>query len=156
MTSWVWPKSTSGLRSCRARSGMAASSSARTSLSEPLKARPMGVRMASTMTASGMWRATLCGLQHHGVRQAARLAHGLQGVAGAPLGLRVDGRGGDAGAGRAERVADRDRTAVDVDLVQRDGGFALPGEDDRAEGLVDLEQVDVVDGQAGVPERLRG
>src|SRR3954454_13239178 len=50
----VWPKSTSGLRSCRALSGVAASSSARTVFSEPFSARPMGVRTASTITASGI------------------------------------------------------------------------------------------------------
>src|SRR3954466_7830465 len=54
MTSPVSEKLTSGLRSCSALSGTAARSSARTSLSEPLPARPIGVRIASTMTASGM------------------------------------------------------------------------------------------------------
>src|SRR4051794_9944136 len=50
----VCPKSTAGLRSCRASSGTAASSSARTVFSDPFIARPMGVRTASTITASGM------------------------------------------------------------------------------------------------------
>src|SRR6476646_3945084 len=54
MMSFVSLKSTPGLRSTRARSGIAARSSARTSLSDPFMARPMGVRMASMMTASGM------------------------------------------------------------------------------------------------------
>src|SRR3712207_1612946 len=54
MTSTVSEKLTSGLRSCSALSGTAARSSARTSFSEPLTARPIGVRTASTMTASGM------------------------------------------------------------------------------------------------------
>src|SRR3954447_8723926 len=54
MMSVVWAKSTSGLRSTSAFSGTAARSSARTSFSEPLPARPIGVRMASTMTASGI------------------------------------------------------------------------------------------------------
>src|SRR4051794_19323553 len=52
--SFVWPKSTLGLRSTSAWSGTAARSSARTSFSEPLTARPIGVRTASTMTASDM------------------------------------------------------------------------------------------------------
>src|SRR5947209_9346520 len=46
--------STSGLRSMSARRGIAARSSARTLRSEPLPARPMGVRIASTITASGI------------------------------------------------------------------------------------------------------
>src|SRR4051794_28852332 len=54
MTSTVSENLTSGLRSCRAVSGTAARSSARTSFNEPLPARPIGVRTASTMTASGM------------------------------------------------------------------------------------------------------
>src|SRR5436305_13035320 len=56
MTSAVSAKSTSGFLSCSALSGTAARSSARTSLSEPLTARPIGVRTASTMTASGIDR----------------------------------------------------------------------------------------------------
>jgi hypothetical protein len=43
-----------GLRSTSALRGIAARSSARTSLSDPLTARPIGVRTASTTTASGM------------------------------------------------------------------------------------------------------
>src|SRR3954469_756020 len=54
MMSPVSAKFTSGLRSWSAWSGTAARSSARTSLSEPLTARPIGVRTASTMTASDM------------------------------------------------------------------------------------------------------
>src|SRR5436190_10154035 len=53
-TSLVWAKSTSGLRSISVRIGSAASSSARTLFSDPLTARPIGVRIASTMTASGI------------------------------------------------------------------------------------------------------
>jgi hypothetical protein len=52
ITSSVLEKSTPGLRSISAFSGTAASSSARKSLREPLNARPIGVRTASTMTAS--------------------------------------------------------------------------------------------------------
>src|SRR3954465_10170732 len=52
----------------------------------------------------------------------------------------VDERRRDAGAAGPERVADRDRAAVDVDLVEVDAGLALPREDDGGEGLVDLEQ----------------
>src|SRR5438045_3392229 len=51
--------SSAGLRSISAFSGIAARSSARTLLSEPLTARPMGVRIASTITASGMWACLL-------------------------------------------------------------------------------------------------
>src|SRR6478752_4562053 len=56
MMSTIELGSSSGLRSISAFSGIAARSSARTDLSEPLPARPIGVRMASTITASGMLR----------------------------------------------------------------------------------------------------
>src|SRR5579859_2985289 len=54
-TSVVSEKFTPGLRSISARIGVAARSSARTVFREPLTARPIGVRMASTMTASGIF-----------------------------------------------------------------------------------------------------
>ena len=80
---------------------------------------------------------------------AAADAHGLDAeLLVVPL-QRVDQRAGDAGAGHAERVADRDRAAVDVELVQRRcrAACAEPERLDR-ERLVDLEQVDVVDAHA--------
>src|ERR1700722_5233406 len=55
MTSTIELESSCGFRSSSAFSGTAARSSARTDLSDPLTARPMGVRTASTITASGMW-----------------------------------------------------------------------------------------------------
>src|SRR6185437_12203407 len=54
MMSTIELGSSSGLRSIKARSGIAARSSARIVFSDPFPARPMGVRMASTITASGM------------------------------------------------------------------------------------------------------
>ena len=69
-------------------------------------------------------------------------------VAPATLLERVDQRGHDAGAAGAQRVTDRDRAAVDVGLGRIRPGV-LPGEHDRRERLVDLEQVDVVQRQAG-------
>jgi len=54
ITSTIEPDSSCGLRSRIAFSGIEARSSARTDLSDPLTARPIGVRMASTITASGI------------------------------------------------------------------------------------------------------
>src|SRR5690242_3974271 len=59
MMSTIVLGSSSGLRSTSARRGIAARSSARTVFSEPFPARPMGVRMASTITASGISGALL-------------------------------------------------------------------------------------------------
>ena len=57
----------------------------------------------------------------------------------------VERRHDEARAGGAHRVAQRDGAAVDVHLVHvdaRDG--ARPAEHHRGEGLVDLDEVDVV------------
>src|SRR5947209_10938307 len=55
----------------------------------------------------------------------------------------------------ADRVAERNRSAVHVDLVLVDAQHPHRVEGDRGEGLVDLPQVDVVRLQAGLLERLR-
>ena len=58
-------------------------------------------------------------------------------------------------ARRPERVTERDRATVHVDLGEVDAEFLLPGEHDRREGLVDLDEVDVVEREAGRLEDLR-
>src|SRR6188472_1276209 len=72
----VWLKSTPGLRSTSARNGTAARSSARMSLKVPLIARPIGVRTASTMTASGMDPPAREGLRARHVGHADRYGDG--------------------------------------------------------------------------------
>ena len=74
---------------------------------------------------------------------------------------RRDERGGDPRAGRAERVPERDAAAVRVD-VPRLPALVEPGvveelQDDRCEGLVDLDHGHVVPGQAAfaAPARMR-
>ena len=53
-----------------------------------------------------------------------------------------------ARAGHAERMAERDRAAVDVDLVAIEAELLLDGEILRGERLVDLDEIDVVERQA--------
>ena len=74
-------------------------------------------------------------------------------AAAAPAQL-VDERAEDPRAGRADRVAERDRAAVDVDLVLVDAEHPDRVDRDRRERLVDLPEVDVVGRQAGLLERL--
>src|ERR671915_1011386 len=62
----------------------------------------------------------------------------------------------NARAARANRVAERDRAAVDVHLRLVHAEHPHRVERNRREGLVDLEQVDLVHGQAGLVERLLG
>jgi hypothetical protein len=59
----------------------------------------------------------------------------------------------DAGAARADRVPERDRPPVDVHLRLVDTEHAHRVERHRGERLVDLEELDVIDAQAGLLER---
>src|ERR1700692_4647054 len=65
-------------------------------------------------------------LEDRGVGLAAALAHGLQAVPAAAALQLVPQLGGQDGAGGAERVAERDRAAVDVRLLRRRAGLLLP------------------------------
>src|SRR5674476_1119262 len=58
----------------------------------------------------------------------------------------VDQGARDPGAGHAEGVTDRDGSAVDVELVEVDAQVVRGGNHLCGERLVDLDQVDVVDG----------
>src|SRR4051794_14635062 len=62
----------------------------------------------------------------------------------------------DHRAGRAERVAHRDRAAVDVGDLVTDVQVAHEPHRYGGEGLVDLEEVDVSDLETGLGERLAG
>ena len=57
-------------------------------------------------------------------------------------------------AAHAERMAERDRAAVDVDLVAIEPELLLDREILAGERLVDLDQIDVVERQAGARQRL--
>jgi len=65
-------------------------------------------------------------------------------------------RGHQLGARRAQRVAQRNGTPVDVELGRVGAGVQQPGQRHRGEGFVDFEQVDVVDLHAGLLQRMRG
>ena len=60
----------------------------------------------------------------------------------------------DAGAGRAERMAERDRAAVEVDACGVDAERIDDGERLAREGLVELHQIDVLDRQPSPREHL--
>ena len=59
----------------------------------------------------------------------------------------MEQRRDDPGAGRADRVPERDRAAVDVDLVPVEAELAAVGQGLRGERLVDLDQVERLDRQ---------
>src|SRR5581483_5511082 len=74
-------------------------------------------------------------------------------AAAAPLHL-VEQRRHNARAAAAERVAERDRAAVDVDTAHIEVQLADIVQRLRGERLVDLEEIDVFDFEPGALERL--
>src|SRR5689334_25303681 len=75
---------------------------------------------------------------------AAALAHRLQPVSAAGALELGEHRGHQPRAGGADRVAQRDRPAVRVDLRRVGAGLGEPREHDAGEGLVDLDDVHVL------------
>src|SRR5579863_6388793 len=93
-------------------------------------------------------------LDDHGHPLAAAHAHRLQAE---PLTLVLEGveeGGHDAGTGHAEGVAEGDGAALHVELLPGDAEMTGRGDDLGGEGLVDLDQVDVVDRHARPPQGL--
>lgn len=90
------------------------------------------------------------GADDHGVALAATAAQrsGTSATA-TPLQL-VEQRQNDSGAGHAHRVANGDRPAVDVDDVVGDTQVVHRLTTDGGEGLVELEQIDVLNRQVGL------
>src|ERR1700675_5022351 len=76
-------------------------------------------------------------LDDGGVGHAATLAHGLEAPAAAGALQLVEQGDHEPRARRAERVPERDRPAVHVDLAHVRVVLLLPREHDRCEGLVD-------------------
>jgi histidinol-phosphatase (PHP family) len=98
---------------------------------------------------SGFWGRVLPALDDHDVRLAAALAHRDQAAPPAGALEGVQQRGEQPRAGRAEGVAEGDGAAAGVDAGEVGAGLALPGEHDRGERLVDLDQIDLVEREPG-------
>jgi hypothetical protein len=83
---------------------------------------------------------------------AARADRGAAEAAASAFEL-VDERAENAGAGGADRVAEGNRAAIDVNarVVDREGPDRV--ERDRGEGLVDLPEIDVPHGEADAIQR---
>src|SRR6478736_3652541 len=86
---------------------------------------------------------------HRVALPAARADRGHAEPAAAAAQL-VDQGGEDARAAGADRMSERDGPAVHVHLGLVDPQHAYRVERDRGERLVDLEQVDVLDFEAGL------
>src|SRR4051812_40797256 len=92
--------------------------------------------------------------QDHGVALAAARADRRHAEAAAPAAQLVDDRAEDACARGADRMAEGDRAAVDIDAVLLDAQLPDRLQRHGGEGLVDLPQVDVARLQAGLVQRL--
>ena len=62
---------------------------------------------------------------------------------------------GQPAAGHAERVADRDRAAIHIQLLMRNAELVLAVEHLACEGFVQFPQIDIVDRQAGPFQQFR-
>src|SRR5712691_4651764 len=97
----------------------------------------------------------VAGLEEPRGALAAADTHGHDAVARLRVQHLVGDRAHHARAGHAERVADRDRAAVPVELLWVEAEPVATVDDLRGEGLVQLPDVDVADLEARAPEELR-
>src|SRR6476659_7449881 len=114
-------------------------------------ASAVGVTVPSTLASSrksldiGAGEAISDRFEHGGEALADADAHRRDAIAAAATAQLPDERRGEAGAGAAERVAEGDRAAVDVELLFVDSQLSRAGQHLGGEGLVQLDQVDVVE-----------
>ena len=95
-----------------------------------------------------------CPLEQRGLALADADAQRREPVAAAAAAQLVRERDDEPGAAHAERVAERDRAAVDVHALLVEAEVAHDGEALRGEGLVQLDQVDVADLHARARQQL--
>src|SRR6476661_4089010 len=127
-------------------------------LAEPVGSSSDSVTMPSASLSHAMVFSAMVlnPLDDGGHAHTAADAQRDQGTSGATTLELVDHGSGDHGAGGAQRVAHRDGATVDVELLVGDVEVLLELQHHGGEGLVELEQVDVIDGQAGTVQHLLG
>ena len=91
-----------------------------------------------------------------GIGLAAALAHGLKPVTGPGALHLVEERGQQACPGRTGGMPDGDGAAVDVDLVHVRIVLLRPRQHHRGEGLVDLDEIDVRQGELRLGQHQLG
>src|SRR5208282_6698989 len=101
-----------------------------------LRLTAITLRQAATLLRLGKGHS-----EQQGRALAAAAAERRRAEPAAPAAELEDERERDPGAGRAERVAERDRAAVHVHDVGRDPERVHGGDADGGERLVDLDQV---------------
>src|SRR5687767_10478010 len=99
--------------------------------------------------------ARLCPLYDRGYPLTAAYTHRLEAVAGVAALHLVEQRGHDPAAGGADRVANRDAGAIGIEAVEvivLEAPFAGNGQYLGSEGFVQLDDVHVLEAQAGATE----
>src|SRR5713101_99984 len=91
-----------------------------------------------------------------GGAKPASAAHGFETIAEVAALELVQEAVHENRARRAERMANGDSPAVDIRLVHVGAGLLLPRENHRSESLVDLEEVDAAQLEAGALQHRRG
>src|SRR5918996_31339 len=95
-------------------------------------------------------------LDTHGNAHAAADAKRGEALFGVLLLHLVKQRNQHARAGSADRMADGDGAAIDIDLADIPAEILVHGERLRGEGLIGLDQVEIANIPAGLLERLAG
>src|ERR1019366_212401 len=102
-----------------------------------------------------MWCSLLHDLEQTGGTHAAADAHGDDSVFGLAAAALDQGVTGEARARHAVGMTDRNRAAVDIDLLRIDAQFVAAIEHLHREGLVQFPEIDVVDLEAVALEQAR-
>lgn len=103
-----------------------------------------------------MTKVSLEPLDDRDVGKSAAFTHCLQTIALATGLQGVDQRRHQLGTRGTERMAERDGSAIDIQLCRIGPNRPQPGERYRCECFIDFIKIDVVDLHAGALERLLG
>src|SRR5262245_5658034 len=95
-----------------------------------------------------------CTLENTGGPHASTDAHGDQAVAGAPALHFIEQAGRQLGAGATEGMPERDRATVDVKSFRVDREFLENRQHLRGKGLVQLDDVHLLQGETCLLEHL--
>src|SRR5690348_3513566 len=122
-----------------------------------VRSRSKNAALCAGTVPSPLWASSArIHLDNNGVALATARADRRAAKATATPAQLQDERAEDPRARCADRVTERDGAAVDVDLVLVDPEHPDRVQRDRRERLIDLPQVNVLDLQAGLLERLGG
>src|SRR5690606_14187248 len=86
--------------------------------------------------------------------QAASTADRLESIASAATFQFIEQRGHQPGTTRAQRMAQGNCTAIDVQPIVTDAGFMHPGQRNSGKSLIDFKQINIVDAEPSLFQTL--